>query len=208
LLHANGWRWDELGRFSRLAPGDTDPATGRIYGGPSERYALGADSVLVVDEAALLTVDQANALIGLVSSCGAALRLIGDPRQLGAVGRCGVMETAARWSAEPVVLDQVHRFLRRELNETGAPVAVEDVDYAKLSLRLREGSDPDRVVDELLGRSAVVVHHSESEAIESLAERIAACLVSPGALCVTVATNDEAAALNEAVRQRRISSET
>ncbi|HTX00378.1 MAG TPA: MobF family relaxase, partial [Acidimicrobiales bacterium] len=66
LLHANGWRWDELGRFSRLAPGDTDPSTGTIHRGPAERYALGAESVLVVDEAGLLTVDEANALIALV----------------------------------------------------------------------------------------------------------------------------------------------
>jgi conjugative relaxase-like TrwC/TraI family protein len=204
LLHANGWRWDELGRFSRLAPGETDPSTGTTYRGPDERYALGADSVLVVDEAGLLTVDQTNTLIGLVSSSGASLRFLGDPRQLGAVGRGGVMETAARWSAAPVVLAEVHRFLRRQLNEAGASVVIEDVAYAELSLRLREGSAPNRVVDELVGRGAVVVHHSESEAIESIAEQIAACRVSPGALCVTVATNDEAATLNDAVRRRRV----
>jgi conjugative relaxase-like TrwC/TraI family protein len=203
LLHANGWRWDELGRFSRLAPGDTDPSTGAVYRGPAERYALGANSVLVVDEAGLLTVDQANALIALVSSSGASLRFLGDPRQLGAVGRGGVMETAARWSAELVMLDEVHRFLRRQLNEAGAPVVVEDVDYAALSLRLRDGSETDRVVDELVGRGAVVVHHSQCEAAEAIAQRVAASAASVESLCVTAATNDEAAALNETVRRRR-----
>jgi ATP-dependent exoDNAse (exonuclease V) alpha subunit len=160
--------------------------------------------VLVVDEAGLVTVDQANALIELVSSSGAALRVVGDPRQLGAVGRGGVMETAARWSAAPVVLDKVHRFLCKDLDDAGSPVVIEDVAYAELSLRLREGSEPGRVVDELVGRGAVVVHHMQSEAIEVIAERVAAEVASPGALCVTVATNDEAAILNEAVRRRRV----
>jgi exodeoxyribonuclease V alpha subunit len=204
LLHANGWRWDELGRFSCLAAGETDPSTGATYRGPAERHALGAESVLVVDEAGLLTVDKANALITLVSSSGASLRFLGDPRQLGAVGRGGVMETAARWSAEPVMLDQVHRFLRREPDESGRPVVVEDVGYAALSLRLREGSESNRVVDELVGRGAVVVHRSQSEAIEAIAASVAAGVASPEVLCVAVATNDEAAALNEAVRRRRV----
>jgi exodeoxyribonuclease V alpha subunit len=203
LLHANGWRWDELGRFTRLAPGDIDPSTGTPYRAPTERYALGVDCVLVVDEAALLTVDQANAVIALVASSGASLRLVGDPRQLGAVGRGGVMETAARWSAAPVVLDQVHRFLRRQQNESGTPV-VEDVDYAELSLRLREGTNPDRLVEELVRRGAVVVHHLESEAIAVIAEHVAVSAGSPDSLCVTVATNEQAAGLNEAVRRRRV----
>ncbi len=139
--------------------------------------------MLVVDEAGLVTVDQANALIGLVASSGASLCIVGDLRQLGAVGRGGLMETAARWSAEPVLLDEVYRFLCRQLNETGAGVVVEDVDYSKLSLRLREGSEPDQLVDELIARGAVVVHHSESEAIEAIAERVAASAASPQALC-------------------------
>ena len=96
LLYENGWRWDELGRFSRLVPGEVDPVAGWFYQGPGVGWALSPRSVIVVDEAGLMTVDQANALIDLAASSGAAVRLVGDPRQLGAVGRGGVMEAAAR----------------------------------------------------------------------------------------------------------------
>ena len=160
--------------------------------------------MVVVDEAALVTVDQVNALIELVADSGAALRLVGDPRQLGAVGRGGVMESAARWAGETVELDEVHRFLRRELNESGLAVVGEDVAYAELSLRLREGAEPDQLIDELVRRGAVVVHHSRTEAIAAMATEVASRAASPDALAVTVAKNEDAADLNEAVRRRRL----
>ena len=79
--------------------------------------------MVVVDEAGLMSVDQAVALIDVVRGSGASLRLVGDPRQLGAVGRGGVMETAARWTAEgEVTLGQVHRFLRLDAGPDGLPV--------------------------------------------------------------------------------------
>ena len=110
LVYEYGFRWDQVGRWRRLELGQEDPVTGRAYRGPGS--ALSAGSVVVVDEAGLMTVDQANALIDVAAETGAAIRLVGDPRQLGAVGRGGVMETAGRWADEgPVMLDQVHRFL-------------------------------------------------------------------------------------------------
>src|SRR5699024_11949443 len=33
LVHAHGWRWNCDGVWTRLAPGDTDPETGRTYTG-------------------------------------------------------------------------------------------------------------------------------------------------------------------------------
>jgi hypothetical protein len=89
---------------------------------------LSAASVIVVDEAALMTVDQANALIDLAAESGAALRLVGDPRQLGAVGRGGVMETASRWAQNTVTLDEVHRFIRTGVDEAWMPVTETDRD--------------------------------------------------------------------------------
>ena len=34
LLHAHGWRWHCDGVWTRLAVGDRDPETGKMYGGP------------------------------------------------------------------------------------------------------------------------------------------------------------------------------
>jgi len=203
LLHQHGFRWDSLGRWSRLEPGQVDAVTGTVYQGPTR--VLSARSVIVVDEAGLVTVDQANALIDVAAETGASVRLVGDPRQLGAVGRGGVMETASRWATDgPVVLDQVHRFLTVAVDEAGLPVTRTDVDYAALSLRLREGTDPDGVVDQLLERGQVVVHATRAEVIAELAGQVAAQEGEADGLAVTVATNADADDLNRAVRQLRV----
>jgi exodeoxyribonuclease V alpha subunit len=203
LLYDHGFRWDPLGRWSRLEVGQADPATGRVHQGPTGRSVLSARSVVVVDEAGLMTVDQANALVDIAAESGAAVRLVGDPRQLGAVGRGGVMETASRWAERgPVMLDQVHRFLTVTLDDTGLPVTGTDVDYAALTLLLRDGDHPEVAVDRLVERGAVIVHASEREATAAIAEQVAA--QGEAAITVTVATNDQAAALNQAVRQLRV----
>lgn len=202
LLHQHGWRWDELGTWSHLQPGQVD-ATGYQYTGPDPAAQLSDRSVVVVDEAGLTTVDQANALVGLCAQSGAALRLVGDPRQLGAVGRGGVMETASRWVA-PTVLDEIHRFLALGTDPDGLPTMEADRQYAELTLALREGTDPDQVAAELVERGSVVIHPTPSQAIEAIATQIAAQVDTPGALAATVATNEQAGAINAAVRDLRI----
>jgi len=205
LVHEYGFRWDEVGRWSRLEVGQEDPISGRLYRGPGAGAALSGRSVLVVDEAGLMTVDQANALVDVAAQTGAAVRLVGDPRQLGAVGRGGVMETAGRWvEAGPVLLDQVHRFLTVTADETGLPVTDTDVDYAELSLRLRDGRDPELVAAALVQRGAVVVHPSPAEAVAAIAAEVAAHGDDAQVLAVTVATNDDADQVNRAVRDLRI----
>ncbi|MGC8514160.1 MAG: hypothetical protein ACP5P1_14175 [Acidimicrobiales bacterium] len=62
-LYDYGWRWDELGRSSRLAVGEAGPVAGR----PTRRLAglaggLLSAGVVVFDEAGLMSVEQANAL--------------------------------------------------------------------------------------------------------------------------------------------------
>jgi exodeoxyribonuclease V alpha subunit len=204
LLYRHGFRWDEAGRWSRLSEDAPNPATGR----PFQSTPLSAASVVVVDEAALMTVDQANALIDLAAESGAALRLVGDPRQLGAVGRGGVMETASRWAQSTVTLDEVHRFVRTGVDEAGMPVTETDRDYAALSLALREGTEPDAVVERLFARDMVVLHASEAEATAAIAADVAPDLERPGAVAVTVATNAEAEAVNLAVRGLRVAAGT
>lgn len=203
LLYDHGFRWDRSGRWSRLAVGEADPVTGTVHHGPGR--VLSERSVVVVDEAGLVSVDQACALIDVAAETGASLRLVGDPRQLGAVGRGGVIETAARWAADgPVLLDQVHRFLAVGVDDTGMPVTTTDTAYAALSLRLREGGDPGGVFDELVGRGQVVAHSTRGEVIAALAGTAAAQGGDSDGLAVTVATNADAADLNAAVRGLRV----
>jgi exodeoxyribonuclease V alpha subunit len=204
LLYRHGFRWDEAGRWSRLSEDALNPDTGHPYQSP----ALSPASVVVVDEAALMTVDQTNALIDLAAESGAALRLVGDPRQLGAVGRGGVIETASRWAQSTVTLDEVHRFVRTGIDEDGMPVTETDHDYAALSLALREGTEPEAVVERLFERDMVVLHASEAEAIAAIAADVAPDLERPGAVAVTVATNAEAEAVNLAVRELRVAAGT
>jgi conjugative relaxase-like TrwC/TraI family protein len=204
LLYRHGFRWDEAGRWSRLGDDVVHPGTGR----PGQSAPLSAASVIVVDEAALMTVDQANALIDLAAESGAALRLVGDPRQLGAVGRGGVMETAGRWAQSTVTLDEVHRFVRAGIDEAGMPVTETDRDYAALSLALREGTEPDMVVERLFARDMVVLHANEAEAIAAMAADVAPDLERPGAVALTVATNAEAELVNAAVRELRVAAGT
>ena len=213
LLYDYGWRWDQLGRWSRLAVGDVDSVTGRPHeppgGGPGGvvggGLVLSAGTVLVVDEAGLMSVEQANALVDVVAETGASLRLVGDPRQLGAVGRGGVMETAWRWlPGGPVTLDEIHRFVTVSVDGAGMPAVEVDTAYAGLSRRLRDGADPAGVAEALAARGAVVVHPSHAQAVDAIAAQVASCAGREGALAVTVATNSDARRINRAVRDLRV----
>ena len=57
---------------------------------------LGPHTVLLVDEASLLSTSDAAALVGAIRSSGATLRLVGDPAQHGAVAAGGFF----RWIVE------------------------------------------------------------------------------------------------------------
>src|SRR5664280_362141 len=143
-------------------------------------------------------------LLDVCAGSVASLRLVGDPRQLGAVGRGGVIETAGRWAGAPAELDQVHRFLRLRLDEPGLAEMETDTEYADLSLAMRTGDDPLTVVDRLVDRGSVVVHETAEEAIAVIAAEVIAAGGKDGALAVTVATNEEVGRINLAVREQRV----
>ena len=93
---------------------------------------------------------------------GTRLALVGDRHQLPAVGRGGVLDLAAH-SADPdarLTLDNVHRFT--------------DPDYAKLSLAMRSGENPEAVFDVLVQRGQIVVHSDEASRTAALADDAAA----------------------------------
>jgi hypothetical protein len=184
LVHAHGWRWNRDGVWTRLNVGDVDPETGRVHAGPPAWARLAPGERVVVDEAGMLDQDTAIALLATVTEAGAAVALVGDRAQLPAVGRGGVLDMAATVRGRTFDMSEVHRFA--------------DPGYAALTLAMRDRDDPGRVFDQLAALGLVRLHASE----DAMRDHIAA--VMRGGEVVTVATNQEAAELNERIRDRRV----
>ncbi len=131
LVHQHGFRWDDDGRWTRLA------AT------PAADAVLAVGDLLVVDEAGMLDQDTAKALLTVADEMSVRVALVGDRHQLPAVGRGGVLDLAATWVTPPahVDLDVVHRFA--------------DPEYAAISQALRTGATTYVVADGVTGECTV-----------------------------------------------------
>jgi hypothetical protein len=188
LVYAHGFRWNPDGVWSRLTLDDVDPGTGKAYTGPLAAARLAPGERVVVDEAGMFDQDTAFALLTVIREAGATVALVGDRAQLPAVGRGGVLDMAAAIIAaaggRTVDMTAVHRFA--------------DPDYANLTLAMREGDDPAAVFDRLAGMGLVVLHDTDDTSREHIA-----ATVTDGAV-VTVATNEQARELNEAIRAVRV----
>jgi len=184
LVYAHGWRWDDDGVWTRLTIGDVDPDTGVTYSGPHLGAQLVAGERIVVDEAGMLDQDTALALLHVADEAGATLALVGDRAQLPAVGRGGVLDIAAVLAPEVFDMATVHRFT--------------DPDYANLTIRLRRGEDAASLLDHLDVLGLVRLHDSDDD----LQDAIASTARTGDA--ITAASNEEAHALNERIRQRRV----
>src|SRR5699024_12180363 len=67
LLHAHGYRWNDDNQWHQLAPGETDPATGKAFYPPppdSPHHLTGATQP-VADEAAMVDREAARAFFEL-----------------------------------------------------------------------------------------------------------------------------------------------
>jgi len=204
LAHQHGWRWDPAGAWSRLQPGQVDPGGGRAYTGPTGGAVLTAGDLLVVDEAGMADQDTARALLTIADQHGVRVGLVGDPHQLAAVGRGGVLDLAQRWAERTVTLDVIHRFTRTAEIAPGITGTVPDVDYADLSLRMRAGADPGAVFDRLAERGQVALYPDEATRLAAVAEAAAQARAVGVATAVAVATREQAAGLNTAIRDRLV----
>ena len=202
LVHQHGWRWTDDGTWTRLTAGQPDPVTGSAYTGPDKNAQLRPGDLLVVDEAGMLDQDTARALLTVADECGVRLALLGDRRQLAAVGRGGVLDLAAA-HADPVAvltLDQVHRFTRPDA--TGQ--AVLDTEYAELTLAMRAGTDPAAVFDALVARGQLRLHSDAAALQGSLAAAAATAYAEGRPVAVVVDTREKAAQLNAAIRDQLV----
>ena len=202
LAFEYGWRWNDDGAWTRLAVGHTDPVTGRAYAGPADGARLRAGDLLVVDEAGMLDQDTARALLTIADECQVHVALLGDRHQLAAVGRGGVLDLAAAQvdPTEHLTLVGVHRFTRTDATGRTTP----DTDYAELTLAMRAGENPGTVFDALLARGQIRLHPDAQALREALAAGAADCYTAGKRVAVVVATREQAATLNAAIRDRLV----
>ncbi|WP_260283556.1 MobF family relaxase [Propionibacterium freudenreichii] len=184
LVYAHGWRWNDDGVWTRLNRGDTDPATGRTFTGPPREAVLSRGERVIVDEAGMLDQDTAHALLTVTAEAGATVALVGDRAQLPAVGRGGVLDMAAQIRGRTYDMSELHRFT--------------DPDYATLTLAMRDRENPGDAFDRLAAMNLVTLHADDEQARDHITAN-----AQPGE-AITVATNDEATALNECIRTGRI----
>ncbi len=204
LAYAHGWRWDAHGTWTRLHPGDTDPATGATYPGPPAEAVLRAGDLLVVDEAGMLDQDTARTLLTLADETRARVAFVGDRHQLPAVGRGGVLDHAARWT-QPVTLDVAHRFVTAATTPAGRELTVPDRDYAELAQKMRTGENPDAVYTRLQERGQLAVHPDPATLHKTVAASVLADRRAGRSSCVVAATRERAAEANQAIREAMVS---
>lgn len=196
LLHDYGWRWisDQAGatKWSCLTVGELDPSTGRPYVGP--RTGIRPGDRIVVDEAGMLDLEAANALLDVVVRTRACVALVGDQHQALPVGHSGAMALFWRRATRQVELLTIHRF--------------KDPAWADLSLRLRQPDDLEeagRTADELINTGHVVLSNSQSDAHDALVSAWFEASQERQSIAIVSATHAEAQSISEAIQARRIS---
>jgi predicted transcriptional regulator len=196
LLADHGYRWgtDPAGSqvWTQLSLGEADPDSGVVYRGPSRFVLLRGDRI-VVDEAGMVDLQTADALVDLAIRQQVGVAMVGDPYQALPVGHAGAMASAVRFATASVELDTVHRF--------------SDTEYAALTLRLRNPRDREdalTVGGELLERGHVHRARSTEEAREAMVAAYFDWHARGKRVALISGTNSEADSINDAIQQRRI----
>ncbi|QJY45130.1 MobF family relaxase [Pseudonocardia broussonetiae] len=172
-----------LGAQVRLAAGGPVSRT-------DERWRLRRDDLVVVDEANMAGTDQLADIQARCAQAGAKLLLVGDPRQLGAVGPGGALADVAKHGIR-YELAEVRRFSAEW--ERAASLRLRDGDpdvlaeYGKHG-RLREGGTAEQaetaasrawLADTLAGRESLLMVR-DNEAAARVSAALRAELVSLG----------------------------
>jgi conjugative relaxase-like TrwC/TraI family protein len=152
---------------------------------PADSYRLAPGTTLVVDEAGMLGTGALDELVGLAVSQDWRLVLVGDPRQLHAVGRGGMFDELCR-TGRTNELATIQRFHHRW--EQAA------------SLQLRSG-DP-TALDAYLDHDRVRVGPFDNLAARAAGQWLAAH-ASGKTIAIVAETNDHVDALNAALQGLR-----
>ncbi len=194
LLHDYGWRWSSnragATEWSCLRAGEVDPDTGARYAGP--RIEIRPADRIVVDEAGMLDLEAASALLDVVARTGSGVAFVGDQLQALPVGHSGAMALFWRRATRQVELLTVHRF--------------KDPAWAELSLRLREPGSADAadVADELIRTDHVVLTNNEIEARNAMVSAWFEAGRGGQSIALVTATHSEAQTLSESIQAQRI----
>lgn len=197
LLREYGWRWANSTSgatvWRRLSIGEVDQASGAVYRGP--RISINSGDRIVVDEAGMLDLEAASALLDVAHATGAGVALVGDQRQALPVGHSGAMALFWRRSPDRVELTTTHRF--------------NDQAWAELTLRLRhpysEGQRRE-VAEDLISTDHVVLTDNDVAAREAMVEGWFDATRRHETIALVTATHVEAQEISEAVQRRRLES--
>ncbi|MFU8947699.1 ATP-dependent DNA helicase [Mycetocola zhadangensis] len=206
-LHAvlldHGWHTvtDKTGRevWRKYNPGDMT-ATGGTFDGP-RRYRLRPGDRIVVDEAGMVDLGSAEALIDVARTTGAGIALVGDQFQAAPVGHTGAMAMAVARADHKVELEEVHRFK----NPSGGNEP--DTDYARLSLLLRYAGTTDdagKVAKALDDRGSIIRVDSDDAVRDHMVDAYFTNADRGRTVALVTATNEDAQTINERIQAERI----
>jgi conjugative relaxase-like TrwC/TraI family protein len=153
---------------------------------PLGEYRLPAGTIVIVDEAGLLGTRSLHQLVDLAEREQWRLALVGDPRQLQAVGRGGLFN-------ELCATGRVHELAR--LHRFHQPWE------AEASVRLRAG-DPTGL--DAYEDHGCIVAGGFGEHLDQIAKEWLGLTAQGKTVAITAATNDHVDALNDAVQQLRL----
>lgn len=197
LLHDYGWRWttNDAGatKWTQLRAGEYDPSAGTIYEGP--RTKIRAGDRIVVDEAGMLDLEAATALLDVLERTDAGVAVVGDERQALPVGHSGAMALFWRNAADRVELTTIHRY--------------DDPAWADLTARLRDAGSREhaRTVAEDLERTGhVVLANNDVQAREAMVKSWFDASRKGQRIALVTATHAEAQIVSEAIQAQRVNS--
>lgn len=153
---------------------------------PGPAHRLPAGTTIIVDEAGMVGTNSLASLTRLADQQGWRLALVGDPRQLQAVGRGGMFHELCT-TGRVHELSRIHRFTN---------------DWeAAASLRLRHG-DP-RALDAYLAHDRIVAGTFETQ-LSFITARWRAVRAEGGTCAITASSNDHVDAINVEVQAARL----
>lgn len=184
-LHKFLWEWTKGTHAEALALGRVSPEM--------RSFALSPGDVVLVDEAGMAGTLNLDRLVAIAAQRGAAVRLLGDYRQLGAVESGGALRLIARESGA-VELNTLYRFTNPIEADATLRIRVGDtsgLDFYQDAGRIRHGSHQAMTeqayagwkADMLAGRKALMVAATNAEVAvlsgRARADRVAVGDVEP-----------------------------